>query len=204
MSPGGNDLWDFLRIARPDNMHIGSESGEAIVCATGHTMWDDLISAGFQPGSRVQDKGIVAVNRAMQDLPCHIDHSWSNHTQMLYWWANGRDEVHQAAEKHYPKKTIQHSQKDFRTVVSWPEFGMAGTSTLSATYLAFALGYNKVHLCGTPMDNGPHYYDPPWHKTNFDNRHNARYWANAEKRFFKGRVVYHSPRLKEAIDDHNS
>lgn len=197
------DLWEFLAIPPPDNEFIGSESGECIVCATGHTMWDDLLRAGFNTQSREQDKGIITVNRALQDLPCHIDHAWSNHTNKLYWWRVGRDEVHDNIEKHHRKKVVLHSQKEHKGVVVWP-FGMAGTSTLSAVYLAFALGYEKVHLCGTPMDNGPHYYEPPWWKTNFDNGKkslgHARYWANAERRFFKGRVVYYSENLKERMD----
>lgn len=193
-------LWDFLAIQRPDNPYIGSEGGEAIVCATGHTMWGDLERAGFQPNRREQEKGIIAVNRALQDLPCRVDHAWSNHTQKLYWWKVGRDEIHDNVEKFDRKQTVLHSQKDHKGVVSWP-FGMAGTSTLSAVYLAFALGYDKVHLCGTPMDNGPHYYEPPWHKTNFGVDHNYKYWRNAEKRFFKGRVVYYSENLKRGIED---
>lgn len=192
------NIWDFLSVSPPDNKYVGSESGKCFVIGTGHTIWDDLKKAGFQEGQYKQDAGIIAVNRSIQDLPCHVDHAYSNHHRGLVWWIQGRDEVHLKKDKHQ-KPTILHTNgNEQHRFVHWP-FPGNGTSTLNAVYLAFSLGYNEICVVGTPMDNGPHYYDPPWHVTNFENSHNIRFWSNAKKRLFGDRVKIYSNNLKELL-----
>ena len=53
-----------------------------------------------------------------------------------------------------------------------------------------------------PMDSGPHYYDPPWHKTNFTNKNNVRPWAKAKRAgLFDGCVTIVSENLNKLISE---
>ena len=70
------------------------------------------------------------------------------------------------------------------------------------------LGYSKIYLCGVPLDNGPHYFDPPWTHTNFERSGGLREWQNARDRYFEGRVVsmleggYNLQALGESVKPH--
>ena len=48
----------------------------------------------------------------------------------------------------------------------WNMENVGGTSGLFATKIALALGSKKIILCGIPMDNSGHYFDPPKAKDN--------------------------------------
>jgi len=41
-----------------------------------------------------------------------------------------------------------------------------GSSAMLAVKIAIAIGYNKIILCGVPLDTSGHYFDPPVHKDN--------------------------------------
>ena len=173
---------------------IGSERGKCLVVGTGWTLWQDMEAAGFEKGEWKQPFGIVAVNRAVQDLPCFVNHGFSNHARMLRLWHGGRDEVHARKDRLHPGTTVLHSIRGGHDGIVWPWSG-CGTSSLCAVLTAITLGYEEVLVCGVPMDKGPHYYDPPWHKTNFANNHNDRHWQDCARRVFNGRVRVMSGRL---------
>lgn len=176
----------------------GSEVGKCLVVGTGWNMWEDLENAGFIAGEWIQPFHVMAVNRAVQDLPCFVTHAYSNHAKNLKIWAAGRDEVHLKKDQRIPDKTVLHSLRDGHGGVTWRWPGW-GTSSLCAVLTAITLGYKEIVVCGVPMDNGPHYYDPPWHKTNFANDHNDRHWISCAKRVFKGKVKVLSGRLKDLV-----
>jgi hypothetical protein len=48
----------------------------------------------------------------------------------------------------------------------WP-WGGWGTSGLGACFAGVGMGYDRVVLCGVPLDDGPHNGEPHWRKGSF-------------------------------------
>jgi len=69
------------------------------------------------------------------------------------------------------------------------------------------LGYDKIVLAGIPLDNSGHYFEPPWRKSNFLNEvpnkgdTRIKYWDDAAKNVFCGKVSAQSGRLKDVLND---
>jgi hypothetical protein len=131
-------------------------------------------------------------------MPCLVNHAYSNHAKGLNIWRYGRDEVHEKIDKHQPKMFKVHTNRDFSKMYKWPLPG-TGTSTLNAVYLAILLAYKDILVCGVPMDNGPHYYDPPWHVTNFTTKNNVRPWWKARNVLKQCGVTIISENLNKLI-----
>ena len=89
----------------------------------------------------------------------------------------------------------------------WPWPGH-GTSSLNGCYTGLALGYDEIVLCGAPLDDSGHYFDPPtWH-TNFVREIpdvdrggviQPRYWSEAKARIFDGKVKSMSGRTRDLL-----
>lgn len=153
----GKKLKEYLAISSlPEE--AGTRTGKVLVCGSGHTLWDDMSAAGFVPSKWKQNFDIIAVNRAVMDIPAPVDFVWSNHMDMMLPWVQGRDVAYKQKDKSSPSL---HSNREYTRTTVWP-FPGSGTSTLNAVMLAVALGYDDIKVCGAPMDNGPHYYDAPW------------------------------------------
>ena len=140
---------------------LGTRSGKIVVCGSGHTMWDDLERSGFIPTKWKQNFDIMAVNRAIMDIPSRIDFGYSNHMDMMFRWAQARDVAYTQQDNKAGHILTLHSNREYTKTQRWPVPG-AGTSTLNAVLIAILLGYDEIKVCGAPMDNGPHYYDAPW------------------------------------------
>ena len=80
---------EYLAIREQDcpEEYYATKSGKCVVCASGHTMWSDLQEAGFVPTKWKQNFDIVAVNRAIMDIPSAIDFGYSNHMDMMLLWS---------------------------------------------------------------------------------------------------------------------
>lgn len=180
-------MLDFGRVYGSEALGlVDSCSGRVLVCGTGHTLWRDLEAAGFRGDG---DFDVIAVNRAIQDLPCRIAHGYSNHSGMLRLWRECRDVRQQNIDRHYDGMVLHTNGENCRDAVKWP-FPGTGTSSLNAVYLALCLGYEDIVVCGVPLDNGPHYYEPPWYETNFGAGHEEKFWRVAETKYFDGRVCW--------------
>lgn len=182
--------------------HIaGKYSGKLLIVASGHTVWSDLERYKFgEREDAIRFPGdVMAVNDVGMHLPCELTHWYSNDWKMLPLWARARRprlvKVHQKKiELHSCFSEIGHK---------WPWPGH-GTSSLNAVYTGLALGYEEIILAGVPLDNGGHYFDPPWVRTNFENEvptrdGQLRYWKVAKTQVFDGRVKSLSGRTKELL-----
>ena len=78
------------------------------------------------------------------------------------------------------------------------------TSLLGAVFTACGLGYGPVVICGGPLDNTPHYFEPDWIRSNFEKEvpdtvdGNLAIWNHARKAF-AGRVFSMSGRTREFL-----
>lgn len=154
------------------------------ICASGHTLWDDLSKVpGFNKDVWVQNFDIMAINDAGMHIPYKIAHWYSNDGWLKYWA--------KARRPHFPNQEGPRGARNENikfhswTMISdlpglnvW-ELQGGGTSTLNGALCARKyLGYEKIYICGCPLDNGPHYFDPPWIKSSFENTHELGIWES--------------------------
>lgn len=122
----------------------------AVVLGGGPTVWEDLVKA---TAIRVPDC-VIATNDAGAYYPGHIHHWVTLHSEkMPKWWDDRLRAGHPPPDEvwfHAPsaKFVLPH-----RTTSDW-----GGSSGLLATKLALELGYDKIVLCGIPMEDGPHFH----------------------------------------------
>lgn len=161
-----------------------TRSGRVVVAASGRCVWEDLARVGGEHDT-------MAVNDAIAYYPTALTHAYSEHTELLPFWlarCKSKPLVHTATE------LLPHE-----TYTKWP-WPRHGSSSLGAVYTALALGYEEVILCGVPLDNSGHFYDPPWTPTNFLKEvPNMQYWSNAARNIFQGRVTSMSGRTRELL-----
>lgn len=177
----------FARTDRPFPEIRGTCEGVAFVVASGRTVFDDLLKAGFDFGEWDQEAAVIAVNDIGMHLPCRIDHWYSNDLALRDWFAARRPPY-----KKRDGKIVTHScyhKGVFDHHWPWPG---NGTSTAGAVLTGLALGYQKIFVCGAPMDEGGHYFDPPWVGTNFKSSGDLRFWRRCFSEVFDGRVEFMS------------
>jgi len=173
----------------------GSEKGLAVVCGSGRCLWDDLESLGEHEGK------IIAVNWAGLFIPQEVHHWYSDESEGLFHWCQLRYKFPRGCHQ---QPAIAHTAKDYphmENVWPWP---LQGTSSLGAVYTGLALGFDEIVLCGVPLDDKGHFYDPPDVKTNFtnvvpDRDGELRFWRDAKQRFFDGKVTSMSGRTRDLL-----
>ena len=188
---------DYCPKDRHGVSYLGRESGECIVCASGHTVWKDLAAIAAH-----ENMHYLCVNDVGMHIPFWVRHWYSNDDEWLPRWVNARRPQYKKNIDRAP--TLVHTrQKGQSHMCIWPGPGH-GTSALGAVYTALALGYDRVIICGAPLDDMGHYFDPPWIRTNFDRqvpevKGETKYWTNARNRVFEGRVKAVSGRLRDIL-----
>ena len=168
----------------------GSESGQLVICASGHSIWSDLERVpGYIKDKWEQSFDIMAVNDAGMHIPHRLKHWYSNDAWIKRWRPARRERF---GENDTTNEDIKlHSC--FGIVINWGWPG-GGTSSLNAVMTGLALGYEKIYLCGVPLDDNGHYFDPPWVKTNFSRSGGLREWESRSV-YFEGKVVAMSGNL---------
>lgn len=176
-----------------------------IVCGDAQCLWLDLELFGARDDSRmgqVRKDGwdIMVVNKAGECFPGWIHHWYSNLPRVIHSAIAARRDDY-AIE--FSKIWITHSCNagaDHR----WP-WGGHGTSGLGAVLVGIGLGYDRIVLCGLPLDDGPHNGEPHWRKTKFaaseaagskTNDKNV-HWKRAIDSAFEGKVKSMSGRTRE-------
>jgi hypothetical protein len=131
--------------------------------------WDDLEQAKeFGPFD-----AIIAINDMLAHYPGQIDFAVSLHPEKYGEWIQQRD------GKGYPRpkvfvahdgNTQMGRSSAFRVDIvmeyRWPGMSASGSSGLFAVKLAIEQGFDRIILCGVPMDGKqPHFFDEtPWHE----------------------------------------
>lgn len=150
------------------------------VCASGHTLWDDLSRVpGYDPNAWSQPFEIMAVNDAGMHIPHRLAHWYSNDGWLKHWGPARRPHFHnQEGPRGARNERIRYHC--WQPIAGFPvevhDVQGGGTSSLNACLVAKRLGYQTIYLCGAPLDNGPHYFDPPWTVNNFDNTAELGVW----------------------------
>lgn len=142
-------------------------------------MWDDYAKVRPWKGE------IMCVNDIGAHLHDRSRHWITLHPEYLPGWRHYR-------EKHLYGQGVPamtHAQKSMPGVdTTWDVQNVGGTSGLFAPLVGLMLGYNEIVLAGVPMDNGGHYFDPPWVPTDNVDKAVTQVWRWARDNVFAGRV----------------
>lgn len=177
----------------------GKYSGLIFVCGSARCIWDDLEKAGLAKNDDTHFH-IMAINDLIMHYPSRVEHAYSNNHKYLKRWIDARRD--QFVTRWEPIKHTHSNKIGGKHTWPWPGHG---TSSLNAVYTAIALGYTDIRLCGIPLDNTGHYFEPHWMKTNFQAEVGVRdgrmkYWHNAKDKIFEGKVTSYSGRTKELLN----
>ena len=180
---------------------VDSESGACLVVGGAACVWNDLRPFYGEYGGKFGGKyDVIAVNDIAMHLPGPVKHLYSNNTPFLKKWRDARRD--QFCSTYGFIKFLHSNHKGH---IFWPWPG-SGTSALGAVYTALALGYDDIILCGIPLDDSPHYFEPDWRESSFSKQvpHKGdgriKYWADAAKNVFQGKVSARSGRLTGLLD----
>lgn len=172
----------------------GRYRGGCVVCADASCVWGDLERFGCRSGNGVEKFGwdFLTVNRLVETFPGRVEHAYSNSGAVLNRFIAAR---RQEYINEFP--VIATHSRDTETNWKWPWNG-GGTSGLGGTLTAIALGYDKIVLCGMPLDDGPHNGEPPWRKTCFyiEVPEMDIHWKRAAE-FFRGKITSMSGRTRD-------
>lgn len=180
-----------------------------IICGDAACVWLDLELFGARDDSgrgKVHKPGwdLMTVNKIVEVMPASAEHCYSNQSRVLrVALAARRDEY--AREFTFEPHT--HSCNEGARW-HWP-WGGHGTSGLGACFVALALGYERIVLCGLPLDDGSHNGEPHWRKTTFasseaaGNERDDRdgHWKRAIELGFGGKIKSLSGRTRAWLGD---
>lgn len=150
---------------------------------------------------------ILCVNDIGMHFPQPIHHWYSNHGDQLDIWLQARKfRRHGFEEKVQTHSCFGIPNNAHSHLWPWPGHGSSG---LNAIYTGLGLGYDNLIVVGMPLDDTGHYFDfdldHPWGKerpSNFtkevpDRDGEPRYWSNAKRDHFDGRVRIVSGRMSK-------
>ena len=178
----------------------GKYEGLCFIIGSARCVWQDIEKAGLANNDD-NTFDVMCVNDMIMHFPGRMEHAYSNNHGYLPKWIFARRDQYLTRWEH---RTHTHSNK-VGGKWTWPWPGH-GTSGLNAVYTAIALGYTDIRLCGIPLDNTGHYFEPPWGKSNFHNEipdrdGKMKYWENASKRIFRGRIKSYSGRTRDLLGE---
>lgn len=180
-----------------------------LICADSGCVWIDLELFGARVDinrGRVRKDGwdILTVNKIIETMPADVEHAYSNQARILNAAiAARRDEY----TREFTFAGNTHSCNG-GAKWHWPWSGH-GTSGLGAIFVGLGLGYDRIVLCGMPLEDGPHNGEPHWRKTTFatseasgsakDDRDS--HWKRAMENGFEGKVKSMSGRTRKWLGD---
>ena len=174
-----------------------------VICADGANVWQDLEAFGCRSdagrgGVAKAGWDFLVVNKLGETFPGAIEHWYSNSAAAL-----GR--FMRARRDEYLREFIipmhSHSCENGASWV-WP-WPAEGTSGLGAALTGAALGYDRIAICGMPLDNGPHNGEPHWRGTKFltEAAPDDKHWRLAIDKVLTGRVRSMSGRTRDWLGD---
>lgn len=178
---------------------LGCFLGRLIIVGGGRCVWNDLESIGFHHGT-LKSTDIMCINDIVMHFPGRVKHFFSNDCTSTPHWLSARRRI---LSKTYGAIKYVHTC-DKGADYNWPWPGV-GTSALGAIYSGLAMGYESIVLCGIPLDDSGHYFDPPWIGSDFMNNigvmgsERIACWEIAKARIFNNKVTSCSGRTRKLL-----
>lgn len=184
----------------------GTYKGKGLVIVgDAQGVWDDLEAFGCRVDLRrgsVAREGFdfLTINKIVETFPGNIEHAYSNEAHLLLKFIEARRVEY--AREHFTGPKYTHSISK-GAQWRWPWHGY-GTSALGACLVGVGLGYEKIVLCGVPLDDGPHNGEPSWRACKFTEEAASpkdgivnQSWKRAINLVFEGRVTSLSGRTRQ-------
>lgn len=173
------EVWQHLGGTGEAPSHLGRHAGPLLILGGGRSVWDDYDQVRPWKGE------IMAVNDIGALLHEQVRHWVTLHPEYMPGWLTYRAK-HCYGSGQVP---IVHAHRMREGVhVEWKVANVGGTSGLFGTLVALMLGYTEIVLAGIPMDNTGHFFDPPWYRTDMEDKATHSVWRGARDNIFKGRV----------------
>jgi hypothetical protein len=164
----GWDLRDYGPLAFPLPAIAGRYAGRGlVVVGDAAGVWTDLEAFGCRVDHRqgcVAKEGwdFLTVNKIVEVFPGNIEHAYSNEPSLLAKFIAARRNEY---TREFTGPVNVHSSNT-GAQWHWPWSGF-GTSALGACFAGVGMGYDRIVLCGVPLNDGPHNGEPPWRKGGF-------------------------------------
>lgn len=173
----------------------GTKSGPLLVCCTAACVWDDLRSFNYD------GYDVMAIADMMTYFPGPLAHGVSLHDDWMMSYAF--QQFYRGSHANWPPmKThsgISTKKNDWVKYV-WPLHRDGGTSGLFGVLIGLLMGYDRIVVAGSPLDDGPHFWEPPWIKREFYGRPTIlKEWERARDAVFDGRVKSLSGNTRELL-----
>ena len=140
----------------------------AIILGGAACVWEDM-EAALALGHY---DATIAINDILEYYDGEIDYAVSLHPQKYAGWMKERDRKDFPKPKCFVgfvgKKATDAYQIDLIVDYLWPGMGKSGSSGLFAVKVAIDQGFDKIVLCGIPMDLRQHFFS-------------AKEWTQADK-----------------------
>lgn len=180
-----------------------------VIVGDGACVWDDLERFGCRDNTgrgsvRKDGWDFLTVNKAVETFPGRIEHCYSNEPKLLAAFIAARRNEY---AREFSCAMHTHSC-NAGAKWRWP-WGGHGTSGLGAALVGIGLGYDRIVLCGLPLDDGPHNGEPHWRTCHFKSKEAAgsetddknHHWKRAIDLAFGGKVRSMSGRTKDWLGD---
>lgn len=142
-----------ITIQDPIPMKLSETYPDILILGGGRTVYEDY----FEARKVIPNSHIMCINDIAGQFRCEeIQHAVSLHTPILPAVQALR------REKGCLEHVVTHSNICADGVECvWDLQNVGGTSGLFALKIALIMGSRHIILCGIPMDNSGHYFDPP-------------------------------------------
>ena len=187
---------DYVNPKGPLPDVAGTKSGDLLIMGIAACLWDDLSRYDhLHTGDR------MAVNEAMIHYPERLDHGVSLHADQMYGLAF--KQFFHGAHKGWPVIQTHAHIPNHAVKYVWPLTRDGGTTGLFAVLVALLMGYDRIILAGSPVDDSPAFYHPaPYPKDLSYGRQIIRdEWQRAIDGCFGGRVKSLSGWTREQLGE---
>jgi hypothetical protein len=136
-----------------------------LVCGSGRTLFSDIAELGIGSDEDLAHHyDVMTVNEALLALP-KCQHFATFHDEKVLSWLLLRKyrRVNGVIQPDF-MGTVTHSVRASQGVKCVHLFDQSGgTSTLFGVQVALHIGYERVIVCGAPLDASGRFFEPPWH-----------------------------------------
>ena len=137
---------------------MGKSLRTALVLGGAKSVWNDVMICN----SQFHHDGVVACNEAGLYWDGRLDGWCTLHTEKFENWRKLKSEkLHGGVENYFvPRDASVGVERAIRTGHKFPDGVYGGSSGMFAAKIALIdLGYDRVILCGCPMDASSHFFD---------------------------------------------
>ena len=161
----------FLDFLNGDAPVENKQRGKIHILGDGRSIWDDLSKETPQEAAAIHMAGLVYPGPLSFFASCHGEIITPLREARTAYGLN-RADTHSDANADY----------------IWP-ITYGGSSAMFASLVCVAMGYSEIVLCGTPMNGGGHFYNPPSGRDDCSNFEGLeKNWRYAAQTYFQGKV----------------